>query len=502
MYGLQGVTVRFGNVVALDDVSLEVAPGQVSTVVGGDASGKSTLIRVLAGVVRPEAGQVTAPEDRDLGLLPASAGSWGALSVAQNLEFAAAAFGLGRQEARRRIDELIERAGLAPARDRMAASLSGGMRRKLGVIMALVGRPRLVLLDEPSTGVDPVSRVELWRLISQAAAEGAAVLTSTTYLDEAERASHVVTLDAGRVVAGSPVPARRRNAHGPGDAQGPGGAAQLTIRGLRKSYGRVEAVRGVDLDVRPGEVVGLLGANGAGKTTLMRCALGLAAPSSGSSLLFGSPPSQAGRARLGYVAQGCGLYPDLTPRENAEFATAVYGASVRRAPDLDAFPERVVGELSLGEQRRIAFEIALLHSPQMLILDEPTSGVGPGEAVGLWNVISEQAAAGVGVLVTTHNTGDAAQCDRLAVLVDGLIVADGSQDDIIGGSTVVSVECPNWQEAFDALIAAGHQVSLAGRSVRVLDASPAQVRAVLGTVDAVVEPVRATLDERMAVLAR
>jgi len=210
MFGVRNVSVHFGEVPALDDVSFDVAPGTVSTVVGGDGAGKTTLLRVLAGRVVPERGTVSAPIGRDLGMLPASAGSWANLTVRQNLEFVASVFGLSRSQAAARSSELIELAGLQTAHDRLGSALSGGMRRKLGVIMALVGHPRLVLLDEPSTGVDPVSRVELWRLISRAAAEGAAVLTTTTYLDEAERATRFLALEAGRtLLSGDPAEAVR-----------------------------------------------------------------------------------------------------------------------------------------------------------------------------------------------------------------------------------------------------------------------------------------------------
>lgn len=205
-WGVTGVSVRFGAVTALTDVDLVAAPGTVVGVVGGDGAGKSTLLRVLVGEVAPQAGEVRVPANP--GYLPASAGSWADLSVAENIEFVGAAYGLDRPTLTARADRLLTRAGLADARDRLAHQLSGGMRRKLGFCLAMLAEPQLLVLDEPSTGVDPVSRVDLWRLVSEAAAGGAAVVMATTYLDEAERCTQLIALDEGVVlVSGTPAEA-------------------------------------------------------------------------------------------------------------------------------------------------------------------------------------------------------------------------------------------------------------------------------------------------------
>jgi ABC-2 type transport system ATP-binding protein len=191
--------------VALDEVSLSVEPGEVVSVVGGDGAGKTTLLRTLVGEERPASGEVIAPTARSIGYLPSTAGSWPALTVRQNLDFAGGAYGLAGDELAVRREELVSRAGLRGAEDRPASQLSGGMRRKLGFAMAFLHRPALLVLDEPSTGVDPVSRIDLWRLISEAAAAGAAVAMATTYLDEAERAANLIVLNGGRALAqGSP----------------------------------------------------------------------------------------------------------------------------------------------------------------------------------------------------------------------------------------------------------------------------------------------------------
>lgn len=200
MYGVRSATVRFGDTLALDDVTVEVPSGSVVAVVGGDGAGKSTLLRALAGEVPLAGGTIEAPPKQRFGYLPASSGSWAALTVQQNIDFVAGIYGLAGQELADRRAELLDRASLTPAAGRLAAQLSGGMRRKLGFLMAIVHQPELLILDEPSTGIDPVSRIDLWRLASEAAASGAAVLLSTTYLDEAERAAHLVVLDRGRIL--------------------------------------------------------------------------------------------------------------------------------------------------------------------------------------------------------------------------------------------------------------------------------------------------------------
>ena len=264
-----------------------------------------------------------------------------------------------------------------------------------------------------------------------------------------------------------------------------------------RRFGQFTAVREVNLEVGPGEVVGLLGANGAGKTTLIRMLLGLISTSSGHVALFGEPPSRATRTRLGYVPQGLGLYDDLSPAENMAFTDAAFGT---RSPALPAQlrPRELVGSLPLGLQRRIAFAQALAHRPELLILDEPTSGVDPLGRARLWETIGEAAAAGAGVLVTTHYMEEAGECDRLVIMADGSVVAEGTAGEIIGSHLAVVVESASWAEAFSALEEAGHAVALAGRGLRVPGADPAIVRRLLNQagLSAIVREAPATLDER------
>lgn len=200
-WGVRDLTVRFGDHLALSEVSLDAPAGRVTGVVGGDGAGKTTLLRCLVGAIAPDAGEVRRPEPRRTGYLSSTSGTYPDLSVEENLDFSATAYGVPTSEARSRAAEYLERTGLASARDRLAGQLSGGMRQKLGVIRAMVHRPELLVLDEPTTGIDPVSRADLWWLIARAAAEGAAVVLATAYLDEAERASWLLALDEGRALA-------------------------------------------------------------------------------------------------------------------------------------------------------------------------------------------------------------------------------------------------------------------------------------------------------------
>ncbi len=239
-------------------------------------------------------------------------------------------------------------------------------------------------------------------------------------------------------------------------------------RAVTVRFADVTAVAEVDLAVGSGEVVGLLGANGAGKTTLVRALLGLLIPARGSVALFGSPPSRSTRRRVGYVPQSLGLYDDLTVQENWEFAAAAFGARGRDLPaSLVGSARELVGDLPLGLQRLVAFAVAFSHDPELLVLDEPTSGVGPVSGSRLWDDIRSSAEHGTGVLVTTHNMDEAEQCDRLVVMAGGRVVASGTSTEVIGGRRVTEVGCDDWRPAFAALDAEGLIVHVRGGRLRV-----------------------------------
>lgn len=272
-----------------------------------------------------------------------------------------------------------------------------------------------------------------------------------------------------------------------------------------RTFGGFIAVEDVTMSVAPGEVVGLLGANGAGKTTLIRMLLGLIATTTGDVELLGGAPDRERRTHLGYVSQGLGLYGDLTVRENLAFSTQAYGVVTPNLTGaLLSGADRLVADLPLGLQRQLAFLSALAHEPTVLVLDEPTSGVDALARAVLWDTIHEQAEKGVGVLVTTHNMQEAEQCDRLLLMSQARLVAQGSEADIIGSTTAVAVSSNDWAGAFAVLNDAGQPVMLAGRDVRVADADADQVRGILADagITADVVGVPATIEERMMVLAR
>jgi ABC-type multidrug transport system ATPase subunit len=281
--------------------------------------------------------------------------------------------------------------------------------------------------------------------------------------------------------------------------------ALLVADEVTRRFGSFVAVDTVSMEVRPGEVVGLLGANGAGKTTLIRMVLGLLPATAGRVEVLGGPPDRAHRRRLGYVPQNLGLYTDLTVLENLAFAAGAYRVGTPALPaDLSGYASTLVGRLPLGAQRQVAFLAALSHRPEVLLLDEPTSGVDALSRAELWDTIRERSDDGVGVLVTTHYMSEAEQCDRLLLMADGRLVAQGSVADVIGPTRAVSVLTSDWAGAFSVLNQAGLPVMLDGRAVRVADADPAAVRDLLAGngIEATVESVPATIEERMLVLAR
>ena len=357
-----------------------------------------------------------------------------------------------------------------------------------------------------------MSRADLWRLIAAAAAGGAAVVVSTTYVDEAKRAATVVLLEDGRardaadaLRLGDATGAAADTAQPAGRQRTAGEAPRLAVaeRVVRR-FGAFTAVAGVDLVVRAGEVVGLLGANGAGKTTLIRLLLGLLGPTEGRALLFGGPPSRETRSRLGYVPQGLGLWQDLTVAENLAFSAAAFGSQPPELePDLAAASGTLVRDLPLGLRRRLAFAAALAHGPELLVLDEPTSGVGLGARAALWDTIHRAAAGGAGVLVTTHHLDEAGECDRLVLLAGGRIVAEGTLAAIVGDGTAVAVRAERWDEAFAALTAAGLPAAVIGRDLRVPGGDQAAVRAALaaGGASATLSVVAATFEETFVRLA-
>ena len=279
--------------------------------------------------------------------------------------------------------------------------------------------------------------------------------------------------------------------------------ARLTRASRR--FGKVTAVDEVSFDVQRGEIVGLLGANGAGKTTTIRMLLGLIAPTSGTVEIFGRTASRESLRRVGYVPQGLGLYTDLTPRENMAFQAGVFAFAPPEPPaDIERWWDVPVERLPLGIRRRAAFEVALAHRPELIVLDEPTSGVGPLGRARLWDTVHDAADSGAGVLVTTHYLDEAEQCDRLVLMAAGRVVAAGSRDHVVAGGTAVTVAASDWRAAADVLTRSGESVTVTAGGVRVPGGDPDLIARLLANVDGVdrVDVEVATLEETFVRLSR
>ena len=502
--------ISFENVrcLGLEGTCLTFAPASVSSIIGDGASAKDAILALLNRRRRPTQGKVNAlPESTQIGYMPSDSGTWPNLSVAENLRFVAKIFGHYDDA---RAQQLLKAADLDRFSDRLARNLSGGMRKKLGVIMAALPEPQLLVLDEPTTGVDPDSRTAILSLIKAEAARGATVVVATTYIDEAEDSSQIILTLGSRVMAtgtakqliacapqldeqtvadlGEPwqrsapleraciawqlcaqsgsdwqgfstelgqssqagasdsVPAQPANSTHPlpassthpqpasstqagsgKSATAPSPKAQdlISVQELRKRFGDFEALKGVSFAVSPGEIVGLIGANGAGKSTSMRIILGLEAASSGQVSVLGQRPgSLQARKLLGYVPQFVGLAPSLSASENLIFNARQYQCQVptqvgRWASSFGANP---VANLPLSTRRMLACMNATMHAPQLLIMDEPTSGMDPLARLRLWQYLRQLASNGVGILISTHYSSEAAQCDRVVRMRAGQVI--------------------------------------------------------------------------------
>jgi len=582
---IQKIFKRNGDEVvrALDDVSLEVQAGTLTALVGPDGAGKTTLIRLAAGLMTADAGELrvlgidvsAAPQrvqDR-LGYMPQKFGLYEDLSVQENLDLYADLHGISTEDRAQAYPRLMEMTALGPFTQRLAGRLSGGMKQKLGLACTLVSRPELLLLDEPTVGVDPLSRRELWEIILQLVNEqNLTVLLSTSYLDEAERCGQVVVMHRGKVLAqGRPSdtshlaadrtfladpPAGRkarefqaqlldhpdiidavpvggqvrfiraesgsvRRAAALMDERGDvlagakvtavaprfedgfmvilhrmsaprasGGAmtlaatfkqnhdgAAVQVRDLVRQFGAFTAVDHISFDVARGEIFGLLGPNGAGKTTTFRMLCGLLPASSGTLRVAGMDlrrASASARQRIGYVAQKFSLYGQLTVAENLEFFASAYnlrGASKKaridwaiRQFDLVEFIDLASGDLPGGFKQRLAMAAALLHEPELLFLDEPTSGADPLARREFWHRITALAEQGVTVVVTTHFMEEAEYCDRVAIMDAGRVLAQGTPAAIRQRAITDQIKEPTMEDAFISIVEVARENETAQRA--------------------------------------
>ncbi len=556
-------------VTALEAVSLEVRHGRVTGLIGPDGAGKTTLMRLCAALLAPDAGRVTVlgmdsvgaslAVQGALGYMPQRFGLYEDLSVKENLDLYADLQGVPHAQRPERYRELMRMTGLGPFTARLAGRLSGGMKQKLGLACTLVRPPRLLLLDEPTVGVDPVSRRELWAIVYRLVErEHMTVLLSTAYLDEAERCHEVVLLHEGQVLGGGapqdfsarltgrtfavraprlkkrtvqarlapgagvldaviqgdhvrvvmqeataprvdallpgvedvtldavpprfedsfiallhvrqqvqpPSPAAPMPEHSEETADGQ--PAMIVADRLQRRFGSFYAVREVSFSVGRGEVFGLLGANGAGKSTTFRMLCGLLPPSGGRLSVAGLDlrrAAAAARARIGYMSQKFSLYGNLSVLQNLAFFSGAYGlGGARRAERirwameqfaLESLAGATSVDLPLGYKQRLALACALMHEPDILFLDEPTSGVDPLARREFWQRINLLAARGVTVMVTTHFMEEAEYCDRLAIMSAGEILRLGTPAEIKAAAGSAEHPEPTMEEAFIQLIEA------------------------------------------------
>jgi ABC-2 type transport system ATP-binding protein len=542
---------------ALDGISLDVKPGTLAALVGPDGAGKTTLIRLITGLMPADSGTLTvlatdvgrdpqSVQDR-VGYMPQKFGLYEDLSVQENLDLYADLHGIGKAERAQRYPELFAMTALGPFTARLAGRLSGGMKQKLGLACTLIGSPSLLLLDEPTVGVDPLSRRELWEIIhSLVEKQHLTVLLSTSYLDEAEHCHEAFVLREGKVLAQGPpatvgalaeghvfrlvpppgqaardlqakllddpgtidaVPeggcVRLVRAEGQGSESGatsvaarfedgfmtllkrnqqsapaaaamsfqrhitsPGDKPIIRVKDLLRKFGSFTAVDHVSFEVRGGEIFGLLGPNGAGKTTTFRMLCGLLPATSGTLDVAGFDLRRArasARQRIGYVAQKFALYGQLTVTQNLEFFASAYGLEASRKRErvawaLDQFELRPLmqlpsGQLPGGYKQRLAMAAALLHEPEILFLDEPTSGADPLARREFWRRITALSSQGVTVIVTTHFMEEAEYCDRIAILDGGRILAQGTPAEVRGLAPASPEHEPDMEDAFIAVVA-------------------------------------------------
>lgn len=499
------VTHRYGKVVALSDLTLDLPAGRMVGLIGPDGVGKSTLMGLIAGAKRLQQGKVTclggsmakARHRTTMGgriaFMPQGLGRnlYHDLSVRENMEFFGKLFALGRAERRARIERLTRATGLHPFLDRPAGKLSGGMKQKLGLCSSLIHDPDFLLLDEPTTGVDPLSRRQFWDLIAAIRADRPemSVLVSTAYMEEAALFDHLVAMDGGRVLAEGP-PAelmartgtatvgdayvalmRQTNADehasppaAPRQADLPeGGEIAIRARGLTRRFSDFTAVDSVSFDISRGEIFGFLGSNGCGKTTTMKMLTGLLPATEGEAWIFGQPVADQGmeaRARVGFMSQSFSLYGELTVQENLVLHARLYhlGPALSAARLADLVPRfgltehmgQKAGDLPLGLRQRLSLAVAVIHSPEILILDEPTSGVDPQARDDFWRLLLDLSRNDkVTIFISTHFMDEAMRCDRISLMHAGRVLVSDRPEKIVEDSGAASLE-----EAFIAYMAA------------------------------------------------
>ena len=456
------ISKSYGSVKALDDVSFSVSKGEVFGLIGSDGAGKTTMFRILCSLLLPETG--TAAVDgfdvvrqmREVrcrvGYMPGKFSLYQDLTVEENLKFFATLFGTTVEagyDSIRAIYSQIER-----FKDRKAGALSGGMKQKLALSCALVHSPSVLFLDEPTTGVDPVSRKEFWEMLLTLKERGITIVASTPYLDEVRCCERVAFLDHGRLKGVGTPDAILNEFRDIFNPPGINKSEELRVKSekldnvievshLVKAFGTFHAVDDISFSVRRGEIFGFLGANGAGKTTAMHMLTGLNQPTSGTGTVCGfdiRTQHEQIKKHIGYMSQRFSLYEDLTVSENIRLFAGIYGMKdedIRRKTDellerlqFTEHKDTLVRSLPLGWKQKLAFSVSIFHEPGVVFLDEPTGGVDPATRRQFWELIYDAARRGITVFVTTHYMDEAEYCDRISIMVDGKISALGTPDEL------------------------------------------------------------------------
>ena len=493
---IQNLSHRYGKTLALDDVSLDIPKGATVGLIGPDGVGKSTLLSLMAGVKVIQDGRVEvlggdmADKDvrRDLShriaFMPQGLGRnlYPTLSVYENIDFHARLFGLDGQERTRQIARLMEATRLAPFADRAAGKLSGGMKQKLSLCCALVHSPDLLILDEPTTGVDPLSRRQFWALVDDLRREhaGMTVIVATAYIEEAQRFERLLAMDAGRLLENKPtadvladygtdvleeayvkmLPPEKQQGSGGLDitpfVPDPDAPPAMEAHGLTKRFGAFTAVDHVSFTIQKGEIFGFLGSNGCGKSTTMKMLTGLLEATEGDATLLGKPIDAGGldtKMRVGYMSQAFSLYEELSVRRNLDLHARLYQMGAKGAAaveealqqfDLADVADTAPTSLPLGIRQRLQLAAACLHHPEVLILDEPTSGVDPAARDMFWrHLLKLSREDKITIFVSTHFMNEAARCDRISFMHKGRVLAVGTPAELAARQNA-----PDLEEAF------------------------------------------------------
>ena len=448
------ISKRYGATVPLDDCSFNVPKGALYGLIGPDGTGKTTMFRILTTLLLPDSGTATIDGydtvndmrtiRRRLGYMPGRFSLYQDLTVEENLRFFATLFGTTIEEGYDDIKDIygqIER-----FKDRRAGALSGGMKQKLALSCALIHRPSVLLLDEPTTGVDPVSRIDFWDMLATLKRRGITMLVSTPYEDEIKKCDEIIltrptTTPAPDFITTASTYIKEQETEAA--TKEATDVNVISVNHLVKAFGSFRAVDDISFTVRRGEIFGFLGANGAGKTTAMRILSGLSRPTSGTAIVGGydvRTQYEEIKRHIGYMSQKFSLYEDMTVRENIRLFGGIYGMrdqAIRRKTDelldkldIAQYADRLVASLPLGFKQKLAFSVSIFHSPEVVFLDEPTGGVDGTTRRQFWQLIYQAAAKGITIFVTTHYMDEAEYCDRISIMVDGKIRALGTPDEL------------------------------------------------------------------------